>query len=193
MKRKIISLILTLAIGLAVLPGCTSSIAKELEECKDSKIQLENTLEEKDIRYQEELKKSEEKSQRIEELEAVILRDPSYDELMKFIIEDKTDEEEYFSYSYPDEYSYILYAQAFLENAKQQGIRGYLVAIRIANSQFWFFTGFETIDRGWIYFLPTIDQIANLEIGKRYCEINSFYECSSIDDRIEQIMVFEFS
>ena len=123
-------------------------------------------------------------------MEAVILRDPSYDELMKFIMEDKTDEEEYFDPYYPKCYAYNLLAEIFLRRAAQQGLKGHLILLeREGPHSYWWIVGIETTDRGWFYLWPNIDQEVKLEIGKGYYEANNLYS-SDPDPKIVRIIVF---
>jgi len=174
-------MILVLVFGLAALPGCVSKA--ELDECKALVVEQDGIIGKQIVQL-------EEKDAQIEELEAGILKDPSYDELIEFMIEDGTDKEEYFRYGNSD-CSYILYAKAFLDKARENGMKGYLVVARISSGELWFFTGFHTVDKGWIYILPTMDEEVNLEIGKKYCELNTFANCNLINDKIEEITIFD--
>lgn len=108
-------------------------------------------------------------------------KDPSYDELMEFMAQDKTDEAGY------DRYKSIL---VFLRNARNAGIQGYVVTIWIKEGQNWYFTGFNTTDQGWVYLVTPLDLEVKLEVGEEYHKLNNF-DPFGVDDTIEEIVVFD--
>ena len=105
-------------------------------------------------------------------------KDPSYDQLMEFMAQDKTNEDDYWGH---DDY-----AQVFLRNARNAGIQGYVVTIWIAAQQTWFLTGFETTDEGWVYIIPAADLEVKLEVGEEYHKLNDF-DPFGVDDTILEI------
>ncbi len=197
MNRKVGSLVLTvLLIGLVALPGCASKA--ELDECKALVAEQSVTIEEKAAQIQSQNTTIKEKTAQIEALETKIVEleveleseraevlgdwsydDPSYAELVAFYVEDNTEQLES---------NHPAAAQMFLRNAKVKGIRGYSVTILIEEDEIWYFTGFETTDRGWVYFLPAMDQEVKLEVGKKYHELNGFLPFG-VDDTIVEIYI----
>jgi uncharacterized coiled-coil protein SlyX len=152
MKRIIIvGVLVSLLIGL-VLPGCASGARVAELEAK------------------------------VAELEArLAAKNPSYNDLMGFLAEDKTEDTKY--------QSHVSYTFQFLKNAKERGIRGYPVVVLIPQRVL-VFAGFETTDQGWIYILPAIDKEVKLEKGKSYRELNGHSPFGTGDDLIQEIFVF---
>ena len=180
MNRKVVSIVLAvLLMGLVVLPGCGVSKA-ELDECKA-------LVAEQTVQIQSQNATIEEQASQIEELKNELAeapkvpKDPTYMELIEFMWADITDEEEHWGHD--------SYAQVFLRRAKERGVRGYAVTIWLKGYESWFFTGFETTDKGWIYILPAIDREVKLEVGKKYHVLNDFSPFG-VDDTILKIIIF---
>ncbi len=184
MNRKVVSIVLAvLLMGLVALPGCSEA---ELDECKALVAEQNATIEEQTAQIQSQnatIERLETEIGKAESERAEVPEDskgPSYDELIEFMREDETEKLEYPGHD--------MYAQVFLENAEEKGIRGCLVTIRIKEGQTWFFTGFETTDKGWVYILPADDQEVKLEVGKKCNELNNFPD-PGIDDTIVEITI----
>jgi len=109
-------------------------------------------------------------------------QDPTYDELMEFMAKDETDKE---WEKYRDNNVLIV---LFLKNARNAGIRGYIIAVKIKADQYLGFVGFETTDKGWIYIWPALDQIVKLEVGRKYHQLNNTRD-PGVDDTIEEIII----
>ena len=115
----------------------------------------------------------------ISELESQIpqLRDPTYEEAVAFINEDKTNEEV--------TYDYALAAMLVAENAAKQGIKAYWVIARLGTMGY-NFVGFNTTDKGWIYFAANVDYEVVLIEGEKYTVINDM-PSATFDDTIISI------
>lgn len=113
-------------------------------------------------------------------------QDPSYSALMSFVVRDYTD-----SLTLPGA---GVYGTVFFARAREAGIKSYLTRITIPGppQQYWYFTGFNTTDRGLIYILPCpgFDGPVILEVGKKYHELNGF-SSFGVDDTILKIELFE--
>lgn len=196
MNRKVVSITLAVLLaGLVALPGCGVSQA-ELDEYKALVAEQSDTIEEQAAQIQSQNTTIEEKTAQIEALKTEIVeleneraedseapKDPTYMELLEFMREDETEKMWYEDYPMHD-----MLARIFLENAREKGIRGYSVTILIGEGQIWYFTGFETTDKGWIYILPAIDREVKLEVGKRYHVLNDFSPFG-VDDTILKITI----
>jgi cell division protein FtsB len=102
------------------------------------------------------------------------LKDPSYSEARAFVLQDTSDKD------FPN--SYQLAVIQLIENARQKGIRAYYIIVTVKGTETWGligmnFIGFNTTDRGWIYFCTSgtcPDQEIKIEIGKKLSDINSW-------------------
>jgi len=148
MKGKILQVSLAVLLMVVLtLPGCVPKT--ELEECQAQLEESQIELNKKDVTIEEKDAQINEQAVTIGELRSKadfrVLEDPTYDELMEFLDTDNTDK-----LRYP---GHDDYAKIFLENAAIHGIKGHLVTTLITAAQTWFFTGFETTNRGWIYIM----------------------------------------
>ena len=104
---------------------------------------------------------------------AQIPKDSTFDELTKFIKEDKTDE-------IPNPFGlHLAWSIMFLENAAKKEIKGHLVVVMMQETpaSLWYFTGFQTVDRGFVYVyvgdrLPGGTQIVKLKEGNPASDVN---------------------
>jgi hypothetical protein len=94
------------------------------------------------------------------------LHDPTYEEAVAFLKEDGTDKET------PSDYA--LAAIITAENAAKQGIRCYWVVAQLQAGYGYNFIGFNTTDKGWIYFAATVDFEVKLVENEDYFIINDF-------------------
>jgi hypothetical protein len=120
------------------------------------------------------------------------LRDPTYAEVLSFLDEDRTDENEYIEDTY-GVYVCSHFARDAGNNAELEGFRCAFVEIRFIDTGH-AIIAFNTVDRGLLYFDPITDERVIPEIGKRYyqCVIpdpGHYYEEPSIDDTIMDVLV----
>ena len=133
------------------------------------------------------------KDEEIEELEAQVAelqaelaeapKNPNYNEVKGTLLQYKARQESYQSHS---QYTY-----AFLEMAKERGVRGYPVGVLIKPNRVLIFAGFETSDKGWVYILAAQHREVQLEVGKSFRELNETSPFGPGDDTILQIMPFD--
>lgn len=117
------------------------------------------------------------------------LRDPTYEEAVAFLKEDKTDENEYDC----NHYECSHFAKDVCNNVESKGLRCAFVRIifpRKAHA----IIAFNTIDKGLVYFDPEVDWRVEPVIGKRYCQCvdpEPGYRCKkpALDDTITDILV----
>ena len=121
----------------------------------------------------------------VAELEAQLdAKNPSYDEVKEFLDRDKIERGKYTSHA--------TYTHKFLKNAGEEGIPGYVVAVRLSTNRILLFAGFNTSDKGQIYILPAIDKEVSLIEGKSYQELNDDPRTfGSGEDTIAEIMTFD--
>lgn len=91
------------------------------------------------------------------------LSDPYREELVKFLIEDRTDEKEFVEGSYVA----IHYAMEVNNKAEDRGWRSAFVLISYAEGEH-AVVAFDTVDKGLLYFEPQTDQPIEPEIGQQY-------------------------
>lgn len=216
MNREVVSMVLAILLaGLVALPGCGASKA-ELDECKALVTEQSTTIEEqgseiaesesqleaKDVRIVELEEENAQLQKEIEELleteigkteneraeDSEAPKDPTYMELLEFMWADITNEKEYLVPGTTNQWNHLQYALDFLRNAEAKGIRGYPVTIWIEEGETWFFTGFETTDKGWVYILPAIEREVKLEVDKEYHQLNNFSPFG-VDDTIVEITI----
>ncbi len=176
MNRKIVSMVLVAVLVGLVLPGC--ALERDLEKAQANKIDEQATqLEERDVQ--------------IERLKTELAelpedpKDPSYSELIRFMEEDQTNKLKNL------DLDYIRHAQIFLKAAREKDIKGYLVVVWIRAGYSWFFTGFNTTDKGWIYILPVDDTELKLEEGQSVNKLNNTFGPAGVDDTILHIVIFD--
>lgn len=91
------------------------------------------------------------------------IRDPTYQEVLIFISEDKTDENEYI----PGKYTCLNFAADFKNNAFQAGYRCGFVEIEFPEAAH-AIVCFNTTDQGLIFIEPQTDEIVTLSVGEFY-------------------------
>jgi hypothetical protein len=117
------------------------------------------------------------------------LRDPTYQEAVTFIEEDKTDANKYIE----DTYVCSHFSRDVCNNAEGKGLRCAYVDIRYPDSAH-AIVAFDTIDEGLVYFDAITDEKASPVVGKRYYQCvepkpGYYYEPPSFDDTIQDILV----
>ncbi len=128
---------------------------------------------------------------RIEAMDAGMFRlyDPTFQEALGFMEQDRTDANEYVE----DDYVCSHFAADVNRNAERDGLRCALVDIRFPASAH-AAIAFDTIDQGLVYFDPITDERVRPDIGKHYWKCiepkpGYFYEKPDFDDTIEDIVV----
>jgi hypothetical protein len=117
------------------------------------------------------------------------LRDPTYQEAVSFIGQDRTDENEYVE----DVYVCSHFARDVDNNAEGAGFRCAYVDIRYPDGGH-SIVAFDTVDEGLVYFDAITDERVKPVIGERYYKCvepkpGYYYEESSFDDTIMDILV----
>ncbi len=114
-------------------------------------------------------------------------QDPTYSDLMDFVAQDDTN-----LLILP---GFGKYGMVFFARAQEAGIKAYLARVTIVGppQQYWYFTAFNTTDKGLVYIFPymTIEGVARLEVGKKYQELNAYPFAFYLDDTILKIELFE--
>lgn len=93
-----------------------------------------------------------------------ILHDPTYENVTRFLLEDKTNED------YPIVYYCIHFSRDVNNNAEEQGFRCAYVEVNLDIGVPHALVAFNTFDQGLVFFEPQTDEIVILEIGKDYWE-----------------------
>ena len=188
--KALITGLTVLMVGILLFTGCIGipqEVQDELSQLRDESQQWEEV---------EKLNLEGQISDLNDQL-AEVPHDPTYEELMAFMKEDKTDTDWYWLGA-PD------YVQVFLQNAREAGIQGHLVTIWIKARRSWFFAGFYCTDRkDWVFIVPAFDKEVRLEKGGKYHELNGFHffgkyqevlndsPVYKTDDTIENIVIFD--
>ena len=118
------------------------------------------------------------------------IKDPSYNDMLRFLEEDDTDKAEYIE----DEYECIEFTTDLCNRAEEKGIRCAYVSVRFPDGRGHAIVAFNTIDKDLIYIEPQYDDLVNIVIGK------PFYKCvvpkegvtyvkPSHDDTILEVLV----
>ncbi|UCC90693.1 MAG: hypothetical protein JSW24_00545 [Dehalococcoidia bacterium] len=161
-----------------------SDIETELQVTRDNLSTVETELEET-------IAELEETMAELSNLQAdpFYLHNPTFEEVISFLSEDKTDRNRYIE----DEYVCSHFARDVSNNAETQGIRCAFVDIRFPLSAH-AIIAFDTTDQGMVYFDPITDERVRPIIGKQYwrCiepEPGYYYEKPSFDDTILDIVV----
>lgn len=117
------------------------------------------------------------------------LRDPTYQEAVSFIEQDRTNENEYVE----DIYVCSHFSRDVCNNAEGKGFRCAFVEIRYPDGGH-AIVAFDTVDEEVVYFDAMTDERVRPVIGKRYYKCvepkpGYYYEESSFDDTIMDILV----
>lgn len=111
------------------------------------------------------------------------LRDPRYDELMRFLEEDKTNENEYVE----GKYTCTNFAADLNKNAEDEGFRAAYVYIEYLDGAH-AIAAFETVDKGLVFIEPRYDKVVVVGKGISYSQANSFAE-PAYDDTITRFVI----
>ncbi len=117
------------------------------------------------------------------------LSDPTYDEVILFLADDKTDEYEYSEQNYVCSH----FSRDVCNNAEAIGLRSAFVEIRFPEMGH-SIVAFNTVDKGMVFFEPQHDDEVKPVIGKQFYQCvkpkpGHFYEVPPYDDTIEDILV----
>jgi len=118
------------------------------------------------------------------------IKDPTYNEVMRFLKADDTDEAEYIK----GEYECIEFATDMCNSAEEEGIRCAYVTLKFPGGAGHAIVAFDTIDKGLTYIEPQHDDLVRVEIGKYFhkCVVPKagfLYEKPDFDDTIEEILI----
>ena len=133
-----------------------ATVEIELNASKDRVESLEDTLSNLQVNYD-----------RLTAGNGYVLRDPSYQEMMAFLTQVETSEQEYFR----NQYICVDFAANVKANAAEEGIRCAYVVIEYLGTTGHAIVAFDTTDRGLVYVEPQFDWDVEPEIGRRY------YQC----------------
>jgi hypothetical protein len=114
-----------------------------------------------------------------------VLRDPTYEEAIRFIREDATDEFEYVT----GEFECRHFAAIFIENAFNQGLRCLYVQLAFPEGGH-AIVAFNTIDLGMIYIEPQNDDIVTPVVGNVYCDRGKYLPPTYDDTVLEILLIF---
>jgi len=117
------------------------------------------------------------------------LHNPTFEEVISFLTEDKTDSNEYVK----DMYVCSHFARDVNNNADSQGIRCAYVDVRYPKTAH-AIIAFNTTDEGLVYFDPVSDERVRPVVGKEYWRCiepkpGYYYEKPSFDDTIVDIVM----
>ena len=117
------------------------------------------------------------------------LRDPTYAEVLAFLGQDKTDENEYDL----DDYVCSHFSRDVCNNAEDAGFHCAFVELRYPDSGH-AIIAFDTTDQGLVYFDPQYDFVVKPIIGKRFYQCiepgeGYYFDAPDHDDTIEDILV----
>ncbi len=120
------------------------------------------------------------------------LRDPAYEEVITFLGQDNTDENEYIEDTY-GVYVCSHFARDVGNSAEEAGLRCAFVELRYPEGGH-AIIAFDTIDEGLAYFDAQTDERVRPVIGKRYYQCiepkpGYYYTKPSYDDTIKDILV----
>jgi hypothetical protein len=186
--RKSLCVLGVILIAGIFLAGC--GIPSEVQQ-QLTQLQTENSqLKTEKTQWQAEKATLEKKvadlNKQVEELTEKALKDPTYAEAVAFMKSDKTNE------LVPNDHSLATVLVA--ENARKQGINCYKVIAQTPGGQYgsvgFNFVGFNTIDRGWVYFCTTsicADSEAKIEVGKKLRASNPSWPDPGFDDTVTSI------
>lgn len=112
------------------------------------------------------------------------LRNPTYSELMDFLEEDTTDDNEYVG----GEYTCIDFVADINENAEDEGFRAAYVYVEYPGERAHAVAAFETVNKGLIYIEPQYDDEVKVRLGISYAEENGYKE-PDYDDTIIRVVI----
>jgi hypothetical protein len=120
---------------------------------------------------------------------AYVFNDPTYDQMVKFLETDKTDQNTYNIKTYNCQN----FCADVITNAAKQGVRVAYVSIDFKDSGH-SIIAFNTLDRGLIYIEPQTDEEVDLTAGKYFYQLvkakpGYYYPTPSYDDTVVRFVV----
>ncbi|MBI2918996.1 MAG: hypothetical protein HYY01_13535 [Chloroflexi bacterium] len=115
---------------------------------------------------------------------AQVRRNPTYADAVQFLKADQTDRNKYDF----DTYNCRDFSADVLRNADALGIRAAFISIRLSQGSH-AVVGFETVDRGMVYFEPQTDKEVVLPVGESYLRANGYKPLPDRDDTITRVTV----
>ena len=112
------------------------------------------------------------------------IADPTYQQMLDFIVQDGTDQNEYLE----DEYVCRHFATDVCNNAEEEGIRCAYVYVGFPEGSHGI-VAFNTTDMGLVYIEPQTDDIMNLEVGQPYWQSGGHFIPPDYDDTVVEILV----
>jgi len=112
------------------------------------------------------------------------LRNPTYSELMDFLEEDATDDNEYVEGGY----TCADFVADLNNNAKDEGFRAAYVYIEYTGGRAHAVAAFETVNKGLIYIEPQYDDEVKVRLGISYSGENG-YKQPDYDDTISRLVI----
>jgi len=112
------------------------------------------------------------------------VRNPTYSELMDFLKEDTTDDNEYVE----GRYTCIDFVADLNKNAEAEGFRAAYVYIEYPGDRAHSVAAFETVDKGLVFIEPQFDDEVEVRQGISYAEENGYKE-PSYDDTITRVVI----
>lgn len=109
---------------------------------------------------------------------------PTYSEAVQFLREDQTDRHKYDF----DSYNCRDFSADVLRNADSRGIRAAFISIRLRQGSH-AVVGFETVDKGMVYFEPQTDKEVVLPLYQSYLQANGYKPREGRDDTITRVTV----
>lgn len=153
------------------------TITTELEDTKNHLSNVEDELEATELRLS------------AMQTDMLHLHNPTFEEAISFLAEDKTDSNEYVE----DTYVCSHFAYDVNTHADSQGIRCAYVDMRYPQTAH-AIIAFDTTDKGLVYFDPSTDERVKPVVGKEYWRCiepkpGYYYERPPFDDTIVDILV----
>jgi len=108
----------------------------------------------------------------------VSLRDPTYQEVVRFVASDRTDQRRYDLSS-----ACVVFAKEFRSNANKAGLKCAYVVVYFPEGFSHALNAFNTTDRGLIFVEPQSDEVFSLVIGESYWN-RSRYMAPGYDDTV---------
>lgn len=169
MRRKInilkknISAILAIFVFLTITSYSTSIFIQNQKELESKNKEL-NLIKTQFNSYSQLLENITSKINILKNQDKTKLEDPTYDEALSFIFNDRTNENTYNSITY----NCVHFSTDVNNNAEKKGIRCAFVELILTNNYPHAIVAFNTTDKGLVFFEPQLDEKAEIEIGKDY-------------------------
>lgn len=113
----------------------------------------------------------------------IVLKDPTYGELMVFLEEDRTDENDYIE----GVYTCSDFASDLNNNAEENGLRAAYVYMEYSDSAHTL-AAFETVDRGLVFIEPQSDDEVVVSVGVSFSQANGYLK-PDYDDTITRFTI----